>query len=49
MKRQAASLKELVQGVALWLRDNFQEELVGKTGKKVEKQIMNSLFCLYNR
>jgi hypothetical protein len=46
LKRQAASLKEQVQGVALRLRDNFQEELAGKTGKKVEKQIMKVLASL---
>jgi DNA anti-recombination protein RmuC len=35
-----------VQGVALRLRDNFQEELAGKTGKKVEKQIMKVIASL---
>ncbi|HEX2769020.1 MAG TPA: helix-hairpin-helix domain-containing protein [Geobacteraceae bacterium] len=46
LKRQAASLKEQVQGVALRVRENFQEELAGKTGKKVEKQIMKVIASL---
>jgi hypothetical protein len=46
LKRHAASLKEQVQGVALRVRENFQEELAGKTGKKVEKQIMKVMASL---
>ncbi len=46
LKRQAASLKEQVQGVALRARDNFQEELAGKSGKKVEKQIIKVIASL---
>jgi Helix-hairpin-helix domain len=46
LKRHAASLKEQVQGVALRVRENFQEELAGKTGKKVEKQIMKVIASL---
>jgi predicted ribosome quality control (RQC) complex YloA/Tae2 family protein len=46
LKRHAASLKHEVQGVALRLRDNFQEELSGKIGKKVEKQIMKMIASL---
>ena len=46
LKRQAASLKGLVQGVALRVRENFQEESVGKIGKKVEKQILKMIASL---
>jgi SMC interacting uncharacterized protein involved in chromosome segregation len=46
LKRHAAGLKHKVQGVALRLRDNFQEELAGKAGKKVEKQIMKVIASL---
>lgn len=46
LKRHAASLKEQVQGVALRVRENFPEELAGKTGKKVEKQIMKVIASL---
>ena len=46
LKRRAASLKEQVQGVALRARDNFQKELAGKTGKKVEKQVMKVIASL---
>jgi hypothetical protein len=33
LKRQAASLKQKVHGIALRVRDNFQEEIAGKAGK----------------
>jgi ERCC4-type nuclease len=46
LKRQAAGLKEQVQGVAQRVRENFQEELTGKTGKKVEKQVMKVIASL---
>jgi hypothetical protein len=46
LKRQAASLKEKVQGVALRVREGFQDELSGKTGKKVEKQIFKAIASL---
>jgi len=46
LKRHAASLKEQLQGVALRVRENFQEELAGKNGKKVEKQIMKVIASL---
>jgi len=46
LKRQAANLKEQVQGVASRVRENFQEELTGKTGKKVEKQVMKVIASL---
>jgi hypothetical protein len=46
LKRQAAGLKEKVQGVALRVREGFQDELAGKTGKKVEKQIIKAIASL---
>jgi hypothetical protein len=46
LKRQAASLRELVHGVALRVREGFQEEIAGKTGKKVEKQVMKMIASL---
>ena len=46
LKRQAAVLKEQVQGVAARVRENFQEELTGRTGKKAEKQVMKVIACL---
>jgi len=46
LKRHVASVKEQGQGVALRVRENFQEELAGKTGKKVEKQIMKVIASL---
>jgi hypothetical protein len=46
LKRYASSLKGQVQGVALRVRDSFQEEIAGKAGKKVEKQIMKMITSL---
>jgi hypothetical protein len=46
LKRQAASLKEKVHGVALRVKEGFQDELAGKTGKKVERQIMKMIASL---
>jgi hypothetical protein len=46
LKRQAASLKEQVEGVALRVKENFREDIDGKTGKKVEKQILKVLVSL---
>jgi hypothetical protein len=46
LKRQAASLKEKLQGVAFRAREGFQDELSGKTGKKVEKQIIKTIASL---
>ena len=46
LKRLAASMKEQLQGVALRVRENFQEEIAGKNGKKVEKQIMKVIASL---
>jgi DNA anti-recombination protein RmuC len=46
LKQKAASLKEQVQGVAQRIRENFQEEIAGKTGKKVEKQVTKIIASL---
>jgi Helix-hairpin-helix domain len=46
LKRHAAGLKHKVQGVALRVRENFQEEVAGKAGKKVEKQILKMIASL---
>jgi hypothetical protein len=46
LKKQAAGLKEQVQGVALRVRDNFQKEIAGKTGKQVGKQIVKLIASL---
>jgi hypothetical protein len=46
LKRQAARLKEQVQGVALRVSEGFQDELSGKTGRKVEKQIFKAIASL---
>ncbi|ABQ26820.1 helix-hairpin-helix domain-containing protein [Geotalea uraniireducens] len=46
LKRSAAILKEQVQGVALRVRDSFAQEAVGKTGRKVEKEILKVISSL---
>jgi hypothetical protein len=46
LKRQAASLKEQVQDIALGVRDRFKEEVAGKGGKKVEKGILKVITSL---
>jgi hypothetical protein len=46
LKQQASSLKEQVQGVALNLRDRFKDEVAGKAGKKVEKEILKVIASL---
>jgi len=46
LKRHAVGLKHKVQGVAVRVRENFQEEIAGKTGKKVEKQILKMIASL---
>jgi len=46
LKRHAAGLKHEVQGVALRVRENFQQEITGKTGKKVERQILKMIASL---
>ncbi|MCM2356916.1 MAG: helix-hairpin-helix domain-containing protein [Geobacteraceae bacterium] len=46
LKLRAASLKEQVQGVALSVRDRFREEVAGKAGKKVEKEILKVIASL---
>jgi hypothetical protein len=46
LKRNAAVLKEQVQGVALRVRDSFSEEAAGKAGRKVEKEILKLITSL---
>jgi len=46
LKLRTASLKEQVQGIALSVRDRFQEEIVGKAGRKVEKEILKVISTL---
>ena len=46
LKRHVAGLKHQVQGVALRVRENFQEEIPGKAGKNVEKQIFKMIASL---
>jgi Holliday junction resolvasome RuvABC DNA-binding subunit len=46
LKQQASSLKEQVQGVALNVRDRFREEVAGKAGKKVEREILKVIASL---
>jgi phage host-nuclease inhibitor protein Gam len=46
LKQQATSLKERVQELALGVRDRFRDEVAGKTGKKVEKEILKVITSL---
>jgi Helix-hairpin-helix domain len=46
LKRSVTSLKERVHGIALHVRENFQEETAGKNGKKIEKKIMKMITSL---
>jgi hypothetical protein len=46
LKKRAAALKEQVQGIALGVRDRFKEEIAGKNGKKVEKEILKVITSL---
>lgn len=46
MKQRAAALKEQVQGIALGVRDRFAEEVAGKSGRKVEKEILKVISSL---
>jgi Helix-hairpin-helix domain len=46
LKQQAASLKGLVQEIALGVRDRFKEEVSGKVGKKVEKELLKVISSL---
>jgi len=46
LKQNAALLKERVQGVAVDVRDRFNEDISGKIGKKVEKEIVKVIVSL---
>lgn len=46
LKSRAAALKEQVQGIALSVRDRFKEEIAGKSGKNVEKEILKAVTSL---
>jgi len=46
LKLKAASMKEQVQDIALSVRNRFKEEATGKTGKKVEKEILKVISSL---
>lgn len=46
LKRNAAVLKEQVQGIALRVRDSFPQESIGKAGRKVEKNILKLIASL---
>ena len=46
LRQRANALKELVQGIALSVRDRFGAEAAGKFGKKVEKEIVKVIDSL---
>jgi len=46
LKKQAASLKDQVQVIALSVRDRFKDEVSGKSGKKVEKEFFRIITSL---
>jgi hypothetical protein len=46
LKRNAAVLKEQVQGIALRVRDTFPQEAAGKAGRKVEKELLKVISSL---
>jgi putative lipoic acid-binding regulatory protein len=46
LKQLAASLKEKVQEIALSVRDRFKDEIVGKGGRKLEKEIVKVVSSL---
>lgn len=46
LKQRLAGLKEQVQGIAPRVRESFPEEIAGKSGKQVEKQIMKLIASL---
>lgn len=46
LKQRAAALKGQVQGIALNVRDRFKEEFAGKSGKRVEKEILKAVTSL---
>lgn len=46
LKLRAASLKEQVQSIALSVRDRFTEEVTGKRGRKLEREIVKLVDAL---
>ncbi len=46
LKQQAAALKEKIQEIALSVRDRFQVELAGKTGRRLGKEIVKVIDSL---
>ncbi len=46
LKHQASTLKVQVQEIARSLRERFQEEITGKSGKKTEKEILKIIVSL---
>jgi prefoldin subunit 5 len=46
LKHLAANLKGQVQEIALGVRDRFKDEVVGKVGKKVEKELVKVISSL---
>jgi Helix-hairpin-helix domain len=46
LKRNAAALKDNIQSIALNVRDRFEAELSGKTGKRVEKDLLKAISSL---
>lgn len=46
LKLRIVALKKQVQEIALSVRDRFKEEVTGKTGRKLEKEILKLLAAL---
>jgi DNA anti-recombination protein RmuC len=46
LKQRAASLKVQVQDIALSVRDRFKDEVTGKIGRKLEKEIVKVITSL---
>jgi len=46
LKQRTAGLKEQVQGIAISIRDRFQDEVAGKAGRKLEKEILKVIDTL---
>jgi hypothetical protein len=46
LKQRAAVIKEQVLGIALGIRDRFKEEVAGKIGRKLEKDIAKVITSL---
>ncbi|CAG0984953.1 hypothetical protein GEOBC_02040 [Geobacteraceae bacterium] len=46
LKAAAATLKDQVEGIARSVRDRFSDELQGKRGKKVEKELLKMVSAL---